>query len=250
MSLFLGRETDVITRGELIRLPEPKSSGRHYPIPHATLLAHVEQRMSELSLPIEKVELGVSHNAAKFFGILTTSKLGDYGALQIGLRNSHDKTFCASLAFGSSVMVCDNMCFDGEHVLRRRNTRFADRDLPYLVNSVMTNFSKFAGAIAAKHSTYRATQIEDDTARALLCRMAENGGLPYSGLKTALSEWHEPRHPEFLENGKSVWRCLQAATESVKGFAELDKRTIRISQVVDGHCKRIADPKLLPALAS
>ena len=37
----------------------------------------------------------------------------DY-SLVLGLRNSHDKTFPASLALGSQVLVCDNLSFFGE----------------------------------------------------------------------------------------------------------------------------------------
>ena len=58
---------------------------------------------------------------------------GDY-AFVVGLRNSHDQSFPASLVIGSAVFVCDNLAFSGEVVLARRHTRFIVRDLPEMVD--------------------------------------------------------------------------------------------------------------------
>ena len=38
---------------------------------------------------------------------------GDHG-LVVGVRNSHDQSFPASIALGSAVFVCDNLSFCGE----------------------------------------------------------------------------------------------------------------------------------------
>jgi hypothetical protein len=48
----------------------------------------------------------------------------------VGLRNSHDKSFPIGIAFGSRVFVCDNLAFHGEHVIRRKHTVKAKRELP------------------------------------------------------------------------------------------------------------------------
>ena len=47
----------------------------------------------------------------RYFGLLEVTNGAahdDYG-LVIGLRNSHDKSFPASIALGSGVFVCDNL---------------------------------------------------------------------------------------------------------------------------------------------
>ena len=60
----------------------------------------------------------------------------DYG-LVIGLRNSHDKSFPASIALGSGVFVCDNLAFSAEVTIARRHTRFIERDLPRVVHTAV-----------------------------------------------------------------------------------------------------------------
>jgi len=51
----------------------------------------------------------------------------------LGIRNSHDKTFPASLVDGALVFVCDNLSFSGEIRVTRKHTRFIRRDLVTLV---------------------------------------------------------------------------------------------------------------------
>ena len=56
------------------------------------------------------------------------SPYGDYTDT-LGLRNSHDKTFPIGIAYSSRVFVCDNLAFMGDHVIRRKHTAKAKREL-------------------------------------------------------------------------------------------------------------------------
>jgi len=73
----------------------------------------------------------------RYFGVMTLrSAYGNYGDI-VGLRNSHDKSFPIGIAFGSRVFVCDNTAFIGEHVIRRKHTVKAKRELPGLVTEIV-----------------------------------------------------------------------------------------------------------------
>jgi hypothetical protein len=64
------------------------------------------------------------------------SAYGNY-ADTVGLRNSHDKSFPIGIAFGSRVFVCDNTAFVGEHVIQRKHTVKAKRELPGLITEIV-----------------------------------------------------------------------------------------------------------------
>jgi hypothetical protein len=51
-------------------------------------------------------------------------------------QDSHDKTFPIGIAFGAKVFVCDSLSFIADHVIRRKHTANAKRDLPALVREL------------------------------------------------------------------------------------------------------------------
>jgi hypothetical protein len=72
----------------------------------------------------------VALRGARYFGLLMLRPpYGDYGDL-VGLWNSHNKSFPIGIAFCSRVFVCDNLAFIGDHVIKRKHTFKAKRELP------------------------------------------------------------------------------------------------------------------------
>ena len=177
---------------------------------------------------------------ARYFGLLELSNganADDY-SLVVGLRNSHDKTFPASLALGSQVLVCDNLSFFGEVVLTRRHTRFIERDLPGIVAQAVGRLSEMRTQQADRIMAYKGTRIQDRTAHDLIVRAVDARVIPVTQLPLVLKEWREPSHNEFAENGRSVWRLFNAITESFKSrsLEVLPRR----SQALHGLLDRIA----------
>ena len=58
-------------------------------------------------------------------------------SLVVGLRNSHDHSFCLGVSLGSRVFVCDNLAFSGEVRVARKHTNRIAFDLPKLVNGAV-----------------------------------------------------------------------------------------------------------------
>ena len=82
----------------------------------------------------------------------------------LGLRNSHDKSTPIGIAFGSKVFVCSNMAFIGEHVIRRRHTANAKRELPGLFMEIIEPLALQREAQARKFEQYRHAQLTDERA--------------------------------------------------------------------------------------
>lgn len=229
-----------ITRDELANATTPPRTRSWVPVAHQRLLELVDRTITGQGFHVTNQAHGLWGEGARYFGLLELSNganADDY-SLVVGLRNSHDKTFPASLALGSQVLVCDNLSFFGEVVLTRRHTRFIERDLPGIVAQAVGRLSEMRTQQADRIMAYKGTRIRDRTAHDLIVRAVDARVIPVTQLPLVLKEWREPSHNEFAENGRSVWRLFNAITESFKSrsLEVLPRR----SQALHGLLDRIA----------
>ena len=124
-----------VTRDEIVDAPTPERTNTWVPVAHNRLLELAQSTIEAQGYSVTNEAHGLWGDGARYFGLmeLVGGDTNDDYSLVLGLRNSHDKTFPASLALGSQVLVCDNLSFFGEVVLTRRHTRFIERDLPDFV---------------------------------------------------------------------------------------------------------------------
>ncbi len=89
----------------------PTASETWVPVPHHRLLEQVESTLVASGMTVANEAHALWSDGLRYFGLLEVTNGAahdDYG-LVIGLRNSHDKSFPASIALGSGVFVCDNL---------------------------------------------------------------------------------------------------------------------------------------------
>ena len=150
MSLMIHCGAEAIEADALRDLETPEGTKSHVPIAHHDVVAMVKYSLGFYQHDIVEEHHAVTPDEARYFGILTLQlPYGDYTDM-VGLRNSHDKKFPIGISFGSRVFVCDNLAFDGDHVIKRRHTQNAKRDLPGLVAEVVEPLHDFR---RAQHDT-------------------------------------------------------------------------------------------------
>jgi len=114
-----------VSRDDIVNAPTPQRTRTWVPVPHHRLLDLVETTIDGQGYRVTSQTHGLwGDHGDRYFGLMELANgyaEDDYG-LVLGLRNSHDKSFPASLALGSQVLVCDNLSFFGEVVLTRRHT--------------------------------------------------------------------------------------------------------------------------------
>ncbi len=233
-----------VSREDVLYAPTPLRTHSWVPVPHHHLLELVERLLSGYGYQITGQAHGLWGQASeRYFGLMELSSrsvLDHEGyRLVLGLRNSHDKSFPASLALGSQVLVCDNLSFFGEVVLTRRHTRFINRDLPAIVAHAVGRLSQMRLAQAKRIELYKQTRIYDHTAHDVIVRAIDSKVLPVTHLPKVLSEWREPSHVEFTENGRTVWRLFNAFTESFKSrsLEALPQRSHALHGLMDRICQ-------------
>jgi hypothetical protein len=207
-------------------------------MPHTDVVNMVKYSLGYFGHEITEEHHAVTEDGARYFGLLTLkSPYGDYTDT-VGLRNSHDKKFPIGIAIGAQVFVCDNLSFSGDHVIKRRHTVNAKRDLPGLVAEVVEPLQHHRQAQHRQFERYQATPLLEYQADHAIMQLYRQGIINVTRISEVVRQWEEPG---FDWGDKTAWRLFNATTHSLDGrIAENPQITQQLHQVIDGVCERIA----------
>ena len=227
----------AVERQQVVDVPTPSPTKTWFPIPHIRLFERVKEALTILNLSIVEEAHALTKGGLRYFGLLRVQNCrpagGDFGYV-VGMRNSHDQSFTATLAVGSHVFVCDNLAFNGEITIARKHTRYIDEDLPRLTSNAIGLLSQKWTVMEDRYNQYKATEITDAQAHDFMIRAIDVEATTIKQLPTVMTEWRTPRHPEFAER-KNAWRLFNAFTEGAKlsSLQMLPQRTIRLHGLMD-----------------
>jgi hypothetical protein len=158
------------------------------------------------------------------------SPYGDYTDT-LGIRNSHDKTFPIGIAFGSRVFVCDNLAFMAEHVIKRKHTVKAKRELPGLITEIVRPLQEHRINQNQKLLSYQETRITDQIADHTIMNLFRNDIIGIQRVGDILEQWERPACDW---GDKTLWRLFNASTFALNGkVAEKPDLTRRLHDVID-----------------
>ena len=223
---------------QVLDVPTPEPTKTWFPIKHTTLFERVQESLTALNLRIVEQAHALTREGMRYFGLLRVENCrptsGDFGYV-VGLRNSHDMSFTASIAVGSNVFVCDNLAFSGEITIARKHTRFIEQDLPRLTGNAIGLLNQKWSVMEDRYNAYKATEMTDTQVHDTLIRALDVEASTIKQLPTVLQEWRTPRHPEFAVQ-RNAWRLFNAFTEAAKesSLQLLPQRTIRLHGLMDG----------------
>jgi len=234
------RKSELITVDQLREVETPEPEGRFHPIPHAHLYDTARELLTTGGNVITREQHAVSNDGDLYFSLLDVtngSNNPDYGRV-VGLRNSHNKMFSASLIAGNQVFVCDNLSFTGEIKVGRKHTRYINRDLPRLINLATAKMGEAWVNQEERVSSYKDCSLSREEVHDIVCTALRAGALPSSKIGPVLKEYDEPRHEEF--EPRTAWSLFNAVTEIGKEWPinTLTDRTIRLQGQLDrrvGH---------------
>jgi hypothetical protein len=216
--------------------PEPQDS--HYPIPHARILELAVEGLEKQGLHVVSGEHALDKDGMRYFGLLQLTNganHSDFG-LVAALRNTHDKSYAASMALGSHVFVCDNLAFSGEVTFARKHTRFAMMDMPRLVNDALGRLGTLKRSQEMRIEGYKGAELTDDQAYATIVRATMAKVIPNARIRDVVEQWHEPAHEEFAP--RTGWSLFNGFTEILKRYPgeQLPARTQVLHGVLDSAC--------------
>jgi hypothetical protein len=240
INLFLHCGGHHVDRDAIEKVRTPASTPSWVPVPHHRVLEEVETALVSAKLSIVNQAHALWGNGQRYFALLEVcngKSSGDH-ALIVGVRNSHDQSFPASIALGNGVFVCDNLSFSGEVTISRRHTRYIERDLPRVIHTAVGRLTDLRKQQDERIDSYKATTLSDTTAHDLLVRAIDAGAVPVTQLPAVLSEWRDPSHEEFSMDGRTAWRLFNAVTSVWKGrsLSALPRRSQALHGLLDAAC--------------
>lgn len=238
MTLMLHAGGEAIAYDDLRTLPTPESTASHVPVPHHQVVDMVRYALGFFGHELLEEHHAVTPDCMNYFGVLSLrSPHGDYTDM-VGLRNSHKKQFPIGIAIGSRVFVCDNLAFSADHVIRRKHTANAKRDLPGLVAAVIEPLGEQRQALARTYARYKSLVLPDELADQGIMAMYRQGVVNLTRIGAVLTAFEKPTHDW---GDKTPWRLFNAATFALTGrVAENPAATRRLHEVIDGVCEHLS----------
>lgn len=231
MTLCLHAGAKPVDYGGLRLLETPAATPTHVPIPHFRVVDLMKSALGMYGHEVKEENYGVTEDGARFFGLLSLrSTYGDYEDT-VALRNSHDKKFPIGVGFGSRVFVCDNLAFIADHVVKRRHTANAKRDLPGLVGELIEPLALVREVQHKRLLTYKGTAFDDYQADHAIMEMYRNDVIGVQRIADVEQAWREPPH-DWGE--RTAWRLFNAATFSLQGRTLESDITPRLHKIIDG----------------
>ncbi len=246
-TLMCHRGAHEVSREDLSRVPCPAAVGRWRPVPHAEVLSHAEQSLTDAGYGVERLSLALSRDSARFFGTLTLrTPLADGVNLAVGVRSSIDKSLSLQWCCGSRVFVCDNLAFTAQTVITRKHTTFGIERYHEAISKVVSELQDYREYEAFRIREMQRREVSDEQAESVLLRAFEVGIIGLHALPIAIDEWREPSFPQFAE-AKNAWRLYNALTFALAKRAKTNpqahaRSTIQLGALVLPD----PSPRLLP----
>lgn len=232
MTLILHCGAKDATREEVDAVVTPEGTDTWTPIRHGEIADAVEASLVGTGLAPKSVNYGLTKDGLRLFGLYTLAGEHPDYALTVGFRNSHDKSFAASVCCGSRVFVCDNLAFAGEVTISSKHTRHLRSRLTRIVSEAVEKLTQKRALVERRIALYKETEVKAQAhLHDLVLRAFRADAIPAQAISKVIAEFEAPRHPEFRD--WNLWNLQNAFTETLKSYGEIERRTIRLNGVLD-----------------
>ena len=238
MALLLHCGANEVEYDALRELETPPATHTHVPIPHFRIVDMLRHTLGFYGHEVTDEHHGVTEDGARYFGLL--SLRSDYGGYEdtVVVRNSHDKKFPVGIGFGGRVFCCDNLSFHADHVIKRRHTANAKRDLPSIVGELVEPLAEQREAQHRTFVQYQGTPLLPHQADHAILSMYREGVINVTRIADVVRGWEEPPFDDWGD--RTAWRLFNAVTHALESrIADNPTVTKRLHEVIDGVCHTV-----------
>lgn len=204
------------TRDELGDISTPAATKSHKPISHKKAADWTVKYAEEFGYKIVTEEFGISKSGSQMFGVLRLeNKDNSDFSRAIGIRNSHNKTLCFGLTAGVSVLVCSNLCFGGECMIKRKHT--SGIRPKEIIPEIFMDLDKQYVQLEENIEVMKNTRLTTNKARQMAVMAAEQGVIPSCHIVPVVEQYINPLHEEFA--AKTKWSFYNCFNEVAKQYS-------------------------------
>lgn len=220
---------------EIEALETPAETKSWKPLPHIQVIDEMRNQADKLGLNIVQ-EMHLTHRDNKrYFGLFEVQSEGGEIASVIGLRNSHDKSFRASICAGDAPVVCSNLIFSNEIVLGRKHTTEILSDLSNIFRDALNMFLDSRVDAMKRVEALKAYELTDAKAHDIICRAGRTEAIADAHVGKVIEQWHTPEHADAFSD-RNLW-SLQNAFSNVWRSAPLQtpRRSAELNRILDAE---------------
>ncbi len=213
-TLVSQRDTDLVTRAQLMAVAAPEPTSTWKPIQHYELVEMLDRVLAENQIFIQKEQFALRRDGSVLFGVLELA-YGETseGTAALGLRTANDKSMSIQVCAGLQVFVCSNLAFRGDLIaLRRKHT--SGLHLREELAAAVLRFQEHFGRLMGEIETLKARELRDIEAKALMHDVFAEGLMPVRLLPAVSESYFEPQVPDF--EPRNAWSLHNAFTTVAK----------------------------------
>ena len=234
MSQLMVEQSKRIEEKDLSSLSCPNSTATWTPLEHIDCVNILKKEVGHAGYQMEDMEIsvmdgwlgnkndGVVIPDARLFGTAKLVSMNKDNSIQetlgynpvIGFRNTNDKRFSASMALGSRVMVCDNLCFSGDIMVSRKHVGSVAHRFSHEVWKACLELESKVVKQNERIESYKNTVMWNPSFHDFSVQLIDNKIISASKLPKLLNEWREPRHEEFAP--RTVYSAMNCVSELFK----------------------------------
>jgi len=210
------KDTDLVTRAQLMAIPAPEPTGTWRPVPHIELVETLDRVLQTCQIMIREEKFALRRDGSVLFGVLELAYgETDEGTAALGLRTSNNKSISIQLCAGLQVFVCDNLVFRGDLIaLKRKHT--SGLNLREELATAVLRFQEHFGRLMGEIETLKARELRDIEAKALMYDVFAQGLMPLRLLPNVSRNYFEPQIAEF--EPRNAWSLHNAFTTTAKSM--------------------------------
>jgi len=213
-TLLSGKDTNLVTRSQLMAVAAPEPTGTWRPIPHYELVEMLDRVLAQNQIFIQREEFALRRDGAVLFGVLELA-YGESpdGTAALGLRTANDKSMSIQVCAGLQVFVCSNLAFRGDLIaLRRKHT--SGLNLRTELSAAVLRFQEHFGRLVGEIEALKARALRDIEAKAMMHDVFADGLMPVRLLPAVSENYFEPQLADF--EPRNAWSLHNAFTSVAK----------------------------------
>lgn len=159
------------TERRLLDVPLPMETNTYKPVAHRKFIEDLQSGITAEGIDISSKYFSVNGLGTQVIGRYTLSHRESDIALNIGFKNSYDKSMTAAIVIGATVIICSNGMIMGEDAFNRKHTGTVQQELDFAIKDyIEMAVERFQDYISVKE-TLKHTVFDKSTVNELVGRM-------------------------------------------------------------------------------
>ncbi len=211
---------------ELASVPTPKATKTYTPVSHVDLVNSILEQIDKAGLTVKDSRYSQNRGGKQMFGNLTIGANHTEQDMNLGFRNSYDKTLQIGLVAGSRVIVCSNLMFRGEYKALHMHQGNIAKELDKVAGEAVASLENNFKMILKESDKFKAAKIDKATIAELVGGMFLHEELIRTEQLNIIKNELEMKK---LFSDETIWDLYNHTTEALKKSP--------VNRVINDHLK-------------